>query len=346
MRFNGLWTKCYNKKMRAKPLVAFLLLITILSTLTMAKSIPHIRTALDDFMQQPDSLYSYQVIGTVPSDGTPTTTYVINMTSQSWLTSHDILNGRSVWWHFILVVVPNNLNREVKEALMWIIGKHNTDQSPSLSDLDFMRRTAVSSGTIVCELMQVPNQPIVFQVDPKREERSEDGLVALTWRHFLNDTSKPFWIAHLPMTRAAYKALDTIQDFSHKQLGHSIDHFTVLGTSKKGWTTYLLAAVDQKRVTNIAPMVIATLNLTLGLEHLYNSLCQFPESMDSYIEQGITDKLWTKEFALLRDILDPLVYKDRYANIPKLLIYSTGDEFFLPDLSLFGYPYLTGMLLN
>ena len=48
----------------------------------------------------------------------------------------------------------------------------------------------MATGTICVEMQQVPNQPIVFEVDPKREERSEDGVVALTWRHFLNDTSK------------------------------------------------------------------------------------------------------------------------------------------------------------
>ncbi|EFC36420.1 predicted protein [Naegleria gruberi] len=298
------------------------------------------KTALDEFMESyPDNNYSYRLINTM--HGLAATTYVLNMTSQVWLSPKDILNGRYVWWHFMLVIVPHNLNRDKKEGLLWMIGKRNTDKTPNLDDLADLTKIAVATGTIVTEMMQVPNQAIVFEADPKREERAEDGIVAFTWRHFMNDTSKPYWIAHLPMTRAGQKGLDTIQDFAKKELGHTIEQFTVQGTSKKGWTTWLLAAVD-KRVKNIIPMVIAVLDLKKNLMETYDSLCKFPEAMDSYMDQGIVTRLNTKEFDALAGILDPLVYTERYANINKFLIYSMGDEFFWPDLSPNGYPHLVG----
>ncbi|KAF0980381.1 hypothetical protein FDP41_013595 [Naegleria fowleri] len=328
-------------------------------------SIPHryetnsFRTALDDFMDQPDPNFHYQIFETFPVDinGIPikqkggpassavATCYVLNMTSQTWLSDRDILNGRYIWWHYHLVIVPNDLNRNLKHALMWMIGKHNTDLKPYLGDLPDLTKIAVSTRSIVTELQQVPNQPIVFAVDPKHEERSEDGVVALTWRYFLNDTSKPYWIAHLPMTRAGKRGLDTIQSFARKQLNVNIETFTVMGGSKKGWTTWLLAAVDH-RVTNIIPMVIATLNLQKCLIHTYDSLCDFPIAMDSYIDQGITSRVKTTQFSQLAGIIDPLIYRDRFANIPKLLIYALGDEFFWVDLSLFSFPFLTGGLNN
>jgi PhoPQ-activated pathogenicity-related protein len=35
-------------------------------------------------------------------------------------------------------------------------------------------------------LYQVPNQPCTFSSDPQRLPRSEDDLIALTWRHLLD----------------------------------------------------------------------------------------------------------------------------------------------------------------
>jgi PhoPQ-activated pathogenicity-related protein len=43
--------------------------------------------------------------------------------------------------------------------------------------------------------------------------RSEDSLVAYTWMHYLNDTSKPEYICFLPMVKSGVKALDTVEAF-------------------------------------------------------------------------------------------------------------------------------------
>ena len=42
------------------------------------------RTALDEYIAAPDPSYDYHLVSTIPGDGV--TTYVLEMTSQTWLT--------------------------------------------------------------------------------------------------------------------------------------------------------------------------------------------------------------------------------------------------------------------
>ena len=68
-------------------------------------------TPLDDYVAKDDGVYSYYDTGLVlegmsPRGGVPTPWkgYVLNMTSQQWLTPED--STQPVWWHILVVVVP------------------------------------------------------------------------------------------------------------------------------------------------------------------------------------------------------------------------------------------------
>ena len=65
--------------------------------------------------------------------------------------------------------------------------------------------------------------------------------------------------------------------------------------------------------------------------HYYSSLCSFPQAMQDYLDQGIMNLLETKEFTQLANIIDPFLYRQRYANINKFIINGLGDIFFWPD---------------
>jgi PhoPQ-activated pathogenicity-related protein len=54
------------------------------------------------------------------------------------------------------------------------------------------------------------------------------------------------------MVKGVIKAMDVLQSFGRKEWSTSIDKFVVAGQSKRGWATWLTAAVD-KRVAAIAP---------------------------------------------------------------------------------------------
>ena len=62
----------------------------------------------------------------------------------------------------------------------------------------------------------------------------------------------------LPMAKSAVRAMDAVQAVA-KEGASDVERFMVPGASKRGWTTWLTGAVDD-RVAAIAPMVIDTLN--------------------------------------------------------------------------------------
>lgn len=64
----------------------------------------------------------------------------------------------------------------------------------------------------------------------------------------------------MPMTKAAVRAMDAIQDFINKRYKIQIKDFLVNGASKRGWTTWTTAAVD-KRVKAAVPMVMDLLHM-------------------------------------------------------------------------------------
>ena len=88
--------------------------------------------------------------------------------------------------------------------------------------------------------------------------------------------------------------------------------------------------MDTKRVKAVIPMVIQVLKTVPTLEHLFNSLCRFPEAMHDYASEGVTELLLSDGFKKLTDIIDPFVYRDRIANTRKYIINSLGDQFFWP----------------
>ena len=97
---------------------------------------------------------------------------------------------------------------------LWITdGDNNADAIPDPLDewmliaADF----AVSARTIGAALFQVPNQPVEFAGDPLGKRRSEDAIIAFTWWKWITDpNANPEWLVHLPMAKAAVKAMDTI----------------------------------------------------------------------------------------------------------------------------------------
>ena len=161
------------------------------------------RTALDEYVARPDASYEYHLVKTIP--GNKVTTYVLAMTSQTWLTTKEV--DRPVWKHWLIVCKPD----EVKSStgLVYITGGSNDSKPPEKPET-MMAEIAKSTKSVVSELKMVPNEPVVFADETRK--RTEDELIAYTWDKFLR-TGDPKWPARLPMTKAAVRALDTITSF-------------------------------------------------------------------------------------------------------------------------------------
>src|SRR5439155_1099241 len=76
----------------------------------------------------------------------------------------------------------------------------------------------------------------------------------------------------LPMTKSVVRAMDTVTAFCRSAAGGGIDvdRFVIGGASKRGWTAWTAAAVDQ-RVVAVAPVVIDLLNVEKSFEHHYRA---------------------------------------------------------------------------
>jgi PhoPQ-activated pathogenicity-related protein len=289
-------------------------------------------TALDRYVAAPDTNYSYRVLNTVRGQGA--TAFIIEMTSQAWLTAKEV--SKPVWKHALIITRPDKVAS--RNALLVIGGGNNEKPFPKGPD-DNALRTAIQSQSVVAELRHVPNQPLIFMQDGT--PRSEDDLIAYTWDKFLR-TGDERWPARLPMTKSAVRAMDTITSFCSSTEGGQIpiDGFIVAGGSKRGWTTWTTAAVD-RRVVAIVPIVIDVLNIVPSMRHHYASYGFWAPAVGDYTNHHIMEWMGSREFAALDRIEEPYSYRQRF-TMPKLLINATGDQFFLPDSSQFYFDELPG----
>ena len=75
------------------------------------------------------------------------------------------------------------------------------------------------------------------------------------------------------MTRAVVRSMDLAQEITF-QNDINVEDFVVSGASKRGWTAWTTAAVDE-RIIAVAPMVIDFLNVVPSFENHYRSYGEF-----------------------------------------------------------------------
>jgi PhoPQ-activated pathogenicity-related protein len=287
------------------------------------------RTPLDEYIAKPDATYSWKVAKTVT--GNPATTVVIRLTSQSWLDESKV--DRPVWEHWLVVVKPETL--KTNKCFLIISGSSNDRPMPGGADTA-VERIAEATGSIVAELRMVPNQPLVFNGDGK--PRKEDDLIAYGMSQYL-ETGDPIWVARLPMVKSVVRAMDCLQEWSDKE-GAKIDKFVVAGASKRGWTTWMTGATDQ-RVEAIVPIVIDVVNVDPSIRHHAAVYGFWATAIGNYYEHNILQRSDHPRMKEIHKIEDPYYYVDRL-TMPKYIVNGSGDQFFCPDSSQFYFDDLKG----
>lgn len=288
-------------------------------------------TALDSYVAAPDASYTWNQVGKIFSR--EYTTYVLDMTSQTWLTSAEV--DRTRWRHWVTVIIPDTVSSTT--AFLWISGGGNNDPQPTSVNSD-LAMLANKTKTVVAEVRMVPNQPLRFTGDVPRWE---DALIAYCWDKFLT-TGEEIWVTRLPMKKSAVRAMDAVEEFCASPAGGSltIEGFVVAGASKRGWTTWTTAAVDS-RVIAIAPVVIDILNVERSMSLHWAAYGFWATAVGDYEEMGIMDWFGTPELEVLMAVADPYSYRARY-TMPKFIINSSGDDFYVPDSSQFYFDVLPG----
>ena len=289
---------------------------------------------LKEYVYKKDPAFRYEIVETFSGDGWKE--YYIKMVSGTWLTEKEV--NHTEWWHWITIVVPNNVVET--EALLMIGGGSSKDQEPRKAS-EILINAALGTSSIIAEISNIPFQPLNYANDTK-DDRYEDDLIAYGWKKFLEQGAKDediAWLARLPMTRAVVKGMDVIQKVT-SDFKITIDKFVVAGASKRGWTTWTTAVVDN-RVIAIIPIVIDLLNVIPSFDHHWRCYGEWSPAIDDYVNEGITEWMGSKEYNRLLELVEPYSFTDQLL-IPKFLINATGDEFFVTDSWRFYWESLIG----
>ncbi len=323
--------------MQAKtPAFRLALLLCLVVPLAVGSAASVQETALDRYIAKPDASYAWKLVNTIAGEGYKG--YVLELTSQTWRTEAEV--DRPVWKHWLTVVKPEKLT--TSKGLLFIGGGSNREPMPTTISAR-LSLFALESHSVVAELGMVPNQPLFF-ADSKDKGRSEDDLIAYS-RVKQMATKDDEWLVRLAMVKSGVRAMDAVQAFLASEAGGrvKVDEFVVSGGSKRGWTTWLVAAVD-KRVVAIMPTVIDALNSEAITRHHYQAYGFFSPALKDYVNHKLfPDKIGTPEYQAILAIEDPYNYRQRdRLKIPKYLVNASGDQFFLPDNSQFYFPALQG----
>lgn len=221
------------------------------------------------------------------------------------------------WLHHLQLVRPNQV-RNPDIAFLLIAGDGDGSEQMAL-----LEQVAKRSGGIAAVVTDVPNQPFY-------EGRREDALIAYTLDRYLK-TGDFTWPLLFPMVKGVVRAMDTVQAFAQAEFGQRITRFILAGASKRGWTTWLTAAVDQ-RIVGIAPMVFDMLNISAQTEWARKVYGQQSEKIGDYTDLGLVKKKEEESPRMteLRRWIDPYTYRERY-TMPKLLLLGTNDPYWTVD---------------
>ena len=287
--------------------------------------------SMKDYIESTKNEFSYEIEDIIYEE--EWTGFHIKMISGEWLDKKKVEDVE--WSHYVDIVIPNETLTET--AIMFIDG--------GVKDETYFRLDSVSVGyalktkSIIVNIHNIPVQPVNFLASDK-VNFVEDDLIAFAWSQFLERGAKKQdieWLPRLPMTRAVVRSMDLAQEIV-AQNNKKLSDFVVSGASKRGWTAWTTAAVDN-RVIGVVPMVIDMLNLVPSFENHFRSYGEFSPAVQEYVNYDIQDWLGTKKFKVLMSYIEPFSFIDKF-TMPKYIINAGSDEFFSTDSWRFYYDKL------
>ena len=205
--------------------------------------------------------------------------------------------------------------RTALSALLYITG-----DGPKNGDYLDLNLLSAATGMPIAMLFNIPNQPIWGM--------KEDDLIAHTFNKYL-ETKDETWPLLFPMTKSAVSSLDVVQSVA-KQNDLYIKNFVVTGASKRGWTTWLTAASQDKRIIGIAPMVFDNLKFNEQMKKQLADWGKYSDQIEDYTRRGLQQKLETPSGNDLLEMVDPYSYRKRI-NVPTLIVNGANDAYWTVD---------------
>ncbi len=261
--------------------------------------------ALADYVRRADASFSWQKAEARKLDGFEAAR--LDVVSQTW--------RDNVWTHQVLVVRPREV-RNPDIAFLFITGDGKVE-----GQIGLLETLAARAGAFAAVINRVPNQPLY-------DGRKEDALIAYTFDQYLQ-TGDATWPLLFPMVKSAVRAMDAVQAFASRDWRQGVKHFVVGGASKRGWTTWLTAAVAP-RVEAMAPMVIDMLNMKVQARWADAMYGRQSQEIKDYTDLNLIARMDEPRMVELRHFVDPYSYRSRY-RLPKLLLLGTDDPYWVVD---------------
>jgi len=263
---------------------------------------------LQEYVRKPEAQFEWKLKNKIDSEKSGDRIYDLHFVSQIW--------QENKWQHQLQVyrplgVAPNST------MFLWVTGGSARPDYVWLG-MELARKIRAP----VAFLYHIPNQPLLDS------NLREDDLIAETFVRYLN-TKDENWPLLFPMVKSVVKAMDVLQAFGKKEWRAPIDKFIVAGASKRGWTTWLTAAVDP-RVRAIAPVVIDTLNMREQMPRQLQAFGAYSSRLAPYSRRGLLPIPETPEGQRLLSMVDPWAYRERL-TMPKLIINGTNDFYWATD---------------
>ncbi|WP_330925420.1 PhoPQ-activated protein PqaA family protein [Candidatus Sororendozoicomonas aggregata] len=267
------------------------------------------------------------------------TRYSLELTSLRWPHDKKVTVDHPVWKHRLTLYVPEKVT---KDTALFFIDNGTLYTPPKVAEgarsdgLSFAR-IAAKTQSVAIDLKDIPNQYLTFS-DSK--PLKEDALIAYTWARFMLDPDKNGeWPLRFPMVKSVISAMNATESFT-QQLKHpfKLEHFVVSGASKRGWTTWIVAALDN-RVSAAIPLVADFMNLPAMVDHLFNVYQQGNPAIAAYmplrpmIGQPAMNKLFKE--------VDPYQYR-KSLTLPTFSVTASGDNFVPSDTTQFFFSDLPG----
>jgi PhoPQ-activated pathogenicity-related protein len=264
------------------------------------------RADLQEYIRKPEPQFNWKLNDRI--EQASDRIYDLHFVSQTW--------QGIAWEHQLQVYQPAGAAPNAK-TLLWVTGGSANPVYVSLG-LELARKI----GAPVAFLYHIPNQPLL------EGKLREDDLIAETFVRYLK-TKDENWPLLFPMVKSVVKAMDVLQAFGKQEWNKPVESFIVSGASKRGWTTWLTAAVDP-RVRAIAPMVIDTLNMRAQMPRQLETFGAYSARLMPYTSRGLVPIPETAEGERLLSMVDPWAYREKL-NLPKLIINGTNDFYWATD---------------
>lgn len=293
----------------------FLIIVLVMVTTSLFAA-----NELINYVNKIDDSYSYKMSKLQVTSDQSVSISTIDLVSQKW-------QGVELK-HKVQLFYPSNAL--ITDTALLV----NTGGDPSD---DWTQIGAYVAKIMACPIVvvyNIPNQPMW--------DKSEDALITYTFQKAFEAKDYSEWPLLLTTTKSVIKSMDAIEDLTKEKYDNPIEKFIVTGASKRGWTTWLVAATGDKRVTGIAPIVFDFLDFKSQLKHqkeYYNDTLS--NSLSDYTNSKFDEAVNTPEGEALLSVVDPFSYIDNI-KIPKLIINGTNDSYWTLDSSSLYFDKLKG----